>query len=271
MNIGNALVMDPQNEPFPMQVRRDLGGFSGLEMQSVNYPLFVDVRRDGMESESPIVANLPSVTLQWASPLEIDLIANQNREVDRLLLSTKDAWLRKSFQVLPDMEAYPDLGFPIEGKQEEQLLAVSIKGSFRSHFVDNVPDTVMGDGDTIELPDLIESSPDSARLVVIGSSEFVDDLVLELSRSLSADRFLFNLKLLQNAVDWAAEDLDLLGLASGGIYTRLLQPLDDREQTYWEAANYGVALAVLIGIGMLWNLRRRGERPMELIDESEDL
>ncbi len=271
VNIGNSLVMDPQNEPFPMQVRRDLGGFSVLEMQSVNYPLFVDVRRDGMESESPIVANLPSVTLQWASPLEIDLIANQNREVDRLLLSTKDAWLRKSFQVLPDMEAYPDLGFPIEGKQEEQLLAVSIKGSFRSHFVDNVPDTVMGDGDTIELPDLIESSPDSARLVVIGSSEFVDDLVLELSRSLSADRFLFNLKLLQNAVDWAAEDLDLLGLASGGIYTRLLQPLDDREQTYWEAANYGVALAVLIGIGMLWNLRRRGERPMELIDESEDL
>ena len=87
---------------------------------------------------------------------------------------------------------------------------------------------------------------------------------------LSADRFLFNLQLLQNAVDWAAEDLDLLALSSGGIYTRLLQPLDETEQTFWEAANYAAALAVLVVIGLVWNLRRRGERPMKLVDEGED-
>lgn len=270
VTIGNSLVMDPQNEPFPMQVRRDLGGFSVLEMQSVDYPLFVDVRRDGMETDSPILSNLQSVTLQWASPLEIDAIANQDREVGRLLRSTEDAWLRSSFQVLPDLEAYPDLGFPVEGERDEQLLAASIKGSFKSYFADRPLEPVGVDGLPIELPALIEDSPDSARLVVIGSSEFVDDLVLELSRSLSADRFLFNLQLLQNAVDWAAEDLDLLGLSSGGIYTRLLQPLDEGEQTFWEAANYGAALAVLVVIGLVWNLRRRGERPMKLVDEGED-
>jgi ABC-2 type transport system permease protein len=270
VTIGNSLVMDPQNEPFPMQVRRDLGGFSVLEMQSVDYPLFVDVRRDGMETESPILANLPSVTLQWSSPLEIDAIANQDREVDRLLRTTEDAWLRESFQVLPDTDAYPELGFPVEGEQGEQLLAASIKGSFKSYFADRAVDTTAADGTVIELPALIESSPDTARLVVIGSSEFVDDLVLQLSSNLSAERFLFNLQLLQNAVDWAAEDLDLLGLASGGIYTRLLQPLDEGEQTFWEAANYAAALAVLVVIGLVWNLRRRGERPMELVDEGED-
>jgi ABC-2 type transport system permease protein len=270
VTIGNSLVMDPQNEPFPMQVRRDLGGFSVLEMQSVDYPLFVDVRRDGMETDSPILSNLQSVTLQWASPLEIDAIANQDREVERLLRSTEDAWLRSSFQVLPDQEAYPDLGFPVEGERSEQLLAASIKGSFKSYFAGRPLESVGADGLPIELPALIENSPDSARLVVFGSSEFVDDLVLELSRSLSADRFLFNLQLLQNAVDWAAEDLDLLALSSGGIYTRLLQPLDEREQTFWEAANYGAALAVLVVIGLVWNLRRRGERPMKLVDEGED-
>ena len=269
VSIGSKLVMDPQNEPFPMQVRRDLGGFSVLEMQSVDYPLFVDVRRDGMETDSPIMANLQSVTFQWASPLEIDTIANQDREVERLLRSTDEAWLRSSFQVLPDTDAYPELGFPVEGERDEQLLAVSIKGSFRSYFADR-PEPVGTDGLPIELPALIENSPDSARLVVFGSSEFVDDLVLELSRSQSADRFLFNLQLLQNAVDWAAEDLDLLGLRSGGIYTRLLQPLDEGEQTFWEAANYASALAVLVVIGLVWNLRRRGERPMKLVDEGED-
>jgi ABC-2 type transport system permease protein len=172
--------------------------------------------------------------------------------------------------VLPDLEAFPDLGFPVEGEPDEQLLAASIKGSFKSYFADRELEPVGADGLPIELPALIEDSPDSARLVVIGSSEFVDDLVLELSRSLSADRFLFNLQLLQNAVDWAAEDLDLLGLSSGGIYTRLLQPLDEGEQTFWEAANYGTALAVLVVIGLVWNLRRRGERPMKLVDEGED-
>ena len=269
VSIGNSLVMDPQNEPFPMQVRRDLGGFSVLEMQSVDYPLFVDVRRDGMEIDSPILSNLQSVTMQWASPLGIDVIANQDREVSRLLRSTKDAWLRSSFQVLPDTEAYPELGFPVEGERDEQLLAASIKGSFRSYFADRPLEPVGADGLPIVLPALIENSPDSARLVVFGSSEFVDDLVLELSQSLSADRFLFNLQLLQNAVDWAAEDLDLLALSSGGIYTRLLQPLDEGEQTFWEAANYASALAVLLVIGLVWNLRRRGERPMKLVDEGE--
>ena len=38
---------------------------------------------------------------------------------------------------------------------------------------------------------------------------------------------------------------------------------------FWEAANYGAALAVLIVIGLVWNLRRRGERPMKLVDEGE--
>lgn len=270
VTIGNSLVMDPQNEPFPMQMRRDLGGYSVLEMQSVDYPLFVDVRRDGMDSDSPIMANLQSVTLQWASPLEIDVIANQDRTVERLLRTTEDAWLRDSLQVLPDLEAYPEMGFPVEGEPDEQILGVSIRGTFRSYFADRAPDPFGADGQPIELPALIESSPDTARLVVFGSSEFVDDLVLELSRSQSADRFLFNLQLLQNAVDWAAEDLDLLGLSSGGIYTRLLQPLDDGEQTFWEAANYGAALAVLIVIGLVWHLRRRGERPMELVGEGEE-
>ena len=271
VTIGESFVMDPQNEPFPMQVRRGTGASSFVEMQRVSYPFFVDVRRDGMESDSPIMANLPSVTLQWASPLGIDAVVNQDRDVDRLMRSTDESWLRTSPLAVPDTQSYPKLGFPVEGVQEQQTLAVSIRGSFGSHFAErSLPVATTEDGRDIELPPPIEKSPDTSRLVVIGSSEFVDDVVLGLSQILSADRFLFNLQFLQNAVDWAAVDLNLLGLRSGGIYTRLLQPLDEGEQTFWEAANYGAALAVLVVIGLVWNLRRRGERPMKLVDEGED-
>ena len=75
--VGEAFVMDPQNEPFPIQVQRQVGGMSVVEIQRINYPFFVDVRQDSMAKDSPIVANLPAVTLQWVSPLEIDESKNE--------------------------------------------------------------------------------------------------------------------------------------------------------------------------------------------------
>jgi ABC-2 type transport system permease protein len=275
VEIGQTLVMDSQNEPFPMQIARDVGGISIVEIQRVSYPFFVDVRRDGMEKESPITASLPSVTLRWASPLNIDLAKNQDREVTTLLRSSDKSWISESLQVMPDLDAYPDTGFAVEGEQRSWPLAVSIQGSFKSFFSDR-PSPFEGEEPGLH-PPVIEESPDSSRLVVIGSSEFLDDLLLNLSRSLAADRFLLDLQFLQNAVDWAAEDVDLLSLRSGGIYTRLLDPLDESDvdllvveldkQTFWEVVNYGVALAMLVLIGVVSFLRRRAEAPMTLVDD----
>jgi ABC-2 type transport system permease protein len=108
----------------------------------------------------------------------------------------------------------------------------------------------------------VEVSPDSARLIVIGSSEFVDDAVLGISQQLSADRYLNSLQLVQNAVDWAAEDEDLLSIRSGGTYAHLLKPLEDAEKARWMWANFGVALVALVVIGGVWYARRRSEQPM---------
>jgi ABC-2 type transport system permease protein len=111
----------------------------------------------------------------------------------------------------------------------------------------------------------IEVSPDSSRLVVVGSAEFIDDIILDLSRNLSADRYLYNLQLVQNAVDWSVEDNDLLSIRSRGTYARLLNDLDRGQQTFWEALNYGLMLVSLVVIGVVWHLRRRGEQPMKLV------
>jgi ABC-2 type transport system permease protein len=101
--------------------------------------------------------------------------------------------------------------------------------------------------------------------VVVGSSEFLDDVVLDISRNVSQDRYLYNLQFLENAVDWAVEDEDLLSIRSRGTYARLLSDLDSREQTFWEGLNYAVALFGLIALGMMWNMRQRGEEPIELV------
>jgi ABC-2 type transport system permease protein len=111
----------------------------------------------------------------------------------------------------------------------------------------------------------IESSPDSARLVVFGSAAFLDDIVFSISANLGQERFLNSLKLVQNAVAWSTEDLDLLTIRARGTGARLLKPLTERTQSLWEMANYVVALLALAGIAFVWNVYSKSEQPMELL------
>jgi ABC-2 type transport system permease protein len=272
VSVGYTLVMDPRNEPFPVPIQRSVAGMSVIEYQQIPYPFFIDVRQDSMTAESPIVANLPAVTLQWASPVEVDAEKNKDREVVTLLQSTDASWLRTSTDVQPDLQTYPEFGFPVEGEQKARPLAVSVRGSFESYFKGRPSPFQGGEGaETVpgeEASSLgtIEVSPPSSRLVVVGSAEFLDDTILGISRSFSQDRYLFNLQLLQNAVDWAVEDEDLLSIRSRGAYARLLKPMDKGEQSFWEGLNYALALLAVIGIGVVWNVRQRNEEPMLLSD-----
>ncbi len=272
VTVEDAMVLDPRNEPFPTQVQRTVGGMQVIEIQEVAYPFFVDVRPDRMSDDSPIVSNLPAVTMQWASPLAIDEAKNEGREVEILLESSPDSWVSNNVEVLPQPEVFPEYGFPVEGEQKSRPLAVSIRGTFESHFRDEgspfeASAPVTG---TVEGPQgMVETSPDTARLVVLGSVEFIDDAVLQLSQSLSADRYLQNLQLVQNAVDWAAEDEDLLGIRSRGSYARLLNEMDPSQASVWEVANYALMLVSLIVVGVVSYTRRRGEEPMALVDEED--
>jgi ABC-2 type transport system permease protein len=267
--VEDGMVLDPQNEPFPVQVQRNVGGMQVVEIQQVAYPFFVDVRPDGMSNESPIVSNLPAVTLHWASPLSVDEEKNHGREWTVLMRSTEESWLRSSIDVQPNPDLYPEYGFPVEGEQAARPLAVAVRGSFESYFKDEPSPFAESEvlTDTVDAPlGTIEVSPESARLVVIGSAEFVDDAMLQLSQSLSADRYLQNLEFVQNAIDWSVEDEDLLSIRSRGTYARLLRDLEEGQQSFWEGLNYALALASLVTIGVVWQVRRRSEEPMELVD-----
>ena len=275
-----SLVMDTQNEPFPVVVNRNLNGVQVQEIQAINYPFFVDVRPDGMAKDHPIAANLPAVTMQWVSPLTLDEDKNADRTVGKLLNSSSNSWLRSDTNIQPDLQAYPETGFPIEGEQKSHLLAVAIQGSFESFFKGKesplqAPDT---EGETASPPPapdpaasvgVIEKSPESARLVVIGSSEFLDDAVFDISRNLTRDRYLNNLQFAQNAVDWAVEDLDLLNIRARASQVQVLKPMPEKEQSFWEGLNYALVLLALIVVGAIWYLRRRNEKEMELVGKDE--
>lgn len=110
----------------------------------------------------------------------------------------------------------------------------------------------------------LKRSPDSARLVVVASSSFVNDLVLNLSRQVGGDRFTNNLHFVENVVDWSVADVDLLSIRSRGTFARTLLPLDASERQIWEFANYGAAVLALGAIAVYALSRRRRMSPMPL-------
>ncbi|MCP4542341.1 MAG: ABC transporter permease subunit [Chloroflexi bacterium] len=275
IQVEESLVMDPQNEAFPVPTVRDVGGIQVQEFQALDYPFFVDVRTEGMTAESPIVSNLPAVTLNWVSPITIDEAKNAEREVTTLLQSTPGSWIQTEINIQPDFDLYPNLGFPVGDDLKSHTLAVSVHGSFDSFFKgkpspfgeDAFPDGTEqpADAEVAQEPmPTIETSPETSRLIVIGSAEFLDDVVFDISANLTLDRYLNSLKLVQNGVAWSTEDLDLLDIRSRGTYARVLNPLTESEQSFWESANYIVALVAIVIIGVVWNTWRKNEQPMLL-------
>jgi len=268
ITVTQALVLDPQNEPFPVPVVRQVGDYQVEEIQSLDYPFFVDVRSDGMAADSPIVSNLPAVTVNFASPITLDEARNAGREVQVLLRSSPASWTQTELNIQPNFELYPQAGFPAGDQPQSYVLAVAVQGAFESAFKGKPAPLAGGEegGETSQQSTgVIEMSPDTARLVVVGSGEFLDDIIFRISSALTQDRYLNSLQFLQNAVSWSTEDLDLLSIRSRGTYARVLRPMDEREQSLWEGANYVLALLALVVIGVVWNLRSRNEVPMELV------
>jgi ABC-2 type transport system permease protein len=269
IRVEQSLVMDPQNEPFPVPVNRQVGGFQVQEIQLIDYPFFVDVRQEGMDGESPIVANLQAVTLNWVSPITVDVAKNENRQVTTLLRSGSTSWLETDTVIQPNFDLYPELGFAPGETRESYPLAVSIQGAFESYFKGRpAPNEASGEtaaseegGGALEMS-TIDVSPETSRLVVIASGEFVDDLVFRISSSMAGERYRNSLQLMQNAVDWSVEDLELLDIRARGTQARVLRPMEESEQSFWEGINYAVALLALIGFGVVWNIQRRNEQPL---------
>ncbi len=282
VEVQPSLVMDDQNQPFPVTVQRSVGGLQVQEIQAVNFPFFVDVRQDGMNSDEPLIAGLPAVTMNFVSPVVTNLPEESDRTATVLMESSPASWLTTNTNIQPDFQLYPERGFAVEGEQGAQPLAVVVQGSFTSFFQDK-PSPFAEDPATAAATDpnaaptpagpqpdasTLTQSPASARLVVFGSAEFLDDFVLRLSAQMVQDQVLNNLLFAQNAVDWSVEDTDLLSIRARGTFTRLLDPLTESEQARWEFGNYAVALVALLVIAGSWYMRRRNEQPMVLSEPS---
>jgi ABC-2 type transport system permease protein len=287
ITVEKELVFDPQNTPFPVPRKRNLGGFVVQETQLVNYPLFVDIRPDGMDRDSGLLAGIRQLTMSWASPVTVDGKKNGQRKINKLLFSSPDSWRSDNLNIQPDFDRYGELGFKAGETRGRAALAVMVEGGFTSWFKDKPSPLAAGkkekkkagkQGDKskdkkeepLVINRVIDHSPDSSRLFVFGSNTFLSDIALGLSSSVNGAIYDAPLQLVANCIDWSLEDRELLSMRSHTRFSRTLLPLQTGERRVIEYLNYGLALAglVLIWIVGLWLRRRTRLRFQAILDDS---
>ncbi|ODS22466.1 ABC transporter permease [Candidatus Endobugula sertula] len=273
LTLEEQLVLDPQNTPFPLPLTRNVGGFQIQEVRMLDYPYFIDIRGSGLNQNHLITSQLPQATLTWASPITIDKEKLKGRQLERLLHSSDKAWLSSSLNVMPQINAQGLSTFKPEGDTGRHLLGVVSKGRFDSYFsgkpsplIKNLSDkdseveegstdTENNVSNTVSINHVIERSPESARIILVASNDFLSDQVLRLSMSNQTD-YLNTLQMIVNAIDWSLEDAGLLSIRSRGHFNRTLPPMEHNNRLFWEYLNYGLAVFAIIMIA-LWERRYR--------------
>ncbi|MEE4193553.1 MAG: Gldg family protein [Halieaceae bacterium] len=262
--IGESLVLDQQNSAFPIPVTREVGGFRFQEVRMVDYPFFVDAREPGLNPAHPVTSGIPQITVAWPSPIELDEEKQAGREVVRLIESSPGAWTDTSMDVLPRVTDSGVSGWEAPSSTTSQLLGVAVSGQFSSFFagkdsplVSDVDSEDESGDEPVEVASVIERSPESARLMLYSSNEFLTDQVLGTMSSMTGAQYLGPLELIANSLDWAVEDEGLLGIRSLAHFNRSLPPLEKDAQLFWEYLNYGLAVLALIIIGLWQRMNRR--------------
>lgn len=284
LTLENNMVLDPQNASLPVPVRRQLGSLSLNEIKMMPYPHFPDLRGDGLNTDNPTTSGLGQLTLNWASPVDVDAEKNKDRSVVELMRSSEDSWVSDSLNVMPDYQRYPSTGFEATDERGAEAIAVSVSGRFESWFsgkdsplieapekpespnaladeirngtpADNASDESDAEAgeQTTVVSSVISRSSDSARIILIGSNTFASDQVLNLASQAQGTFYTQPLEFIQNAIDWSLDDQALLSIRSRAQFARTLEPMQQSSRFFWEYLNYALALG---GLGLVWLWRR---------------
>jgi ABC-2 type transport system permease protein len=287
LSMSDAMVLDRQNAPLPIPVEREVGGLPVRQIQLLDYPYFVDIRSDGLTQGETPTLGLNQLTLSWAAPIKIDPAITKGHNAVPLIQSSRNSWISDSPNVVPDFQVNSDLGFEEGPQKGRQTLGAMIEGQFKSYY-EGKPSPLAKDAPPQEaakdkpsepgsapepgksqepaaskeekpsITGVIDRSPESARIILIGSSSFLSDDVLSLISEVDRTQYLAPLSFAQNLVDWSLEDRGLLALrARGGQFSRTLSPIKAGKQMTWEYLNYALAL---LGLGIVYLIHRHSRQ-----------
>lgn len=283
ITIDEQVILDQQNSAFPIPVTRNVSGYQIQEMRMFDYPFFADIRGEGINQENLVTSELPQVTMTWASPLSIE--PNQERQTIELLKTSANSWVSNDLDIAPKLDGSPHSGFQARGEQNSYLVGGLSEGVFESFFADK-PSPIFDSADNnsegvidgandkqseeekttdFQVSSVIKHSPESARIIVFSSNDFLSDNVLRLVGSAQQSEYLNSVQMVANAVDWSLEDSGLLSIRSRGHFNRTLPPMEQSTQVFWEYLNYGLAL-IALGIIALVVTQQRYRKHKQFVE-----
>ncbi|HIJ85080.1 MAG: ABC transporter permease [Magnetococcales bacterium] len=275
ITMEESMILDAQNGALPIPVQRQIGPITVQEIRMLPYGFFADIRHNGLGKDNPITSGLGQLTINWASPIEVDVQKNKDRKVVHLLTSSDKTWISNELNVVPDYRTFPEVGFSTADKPKSRVVAALIEGKFDSFFKGK-PSPLMkkdepgkeeknADGQEKKeakpeekktIAGVIERSGESAKIILIASQGFAEDNILDLASQGMGTVYTKPLELLQNVVDWSLEDRGLLSIRSRGHFSRTLEQMEQSQRMALEYLHYGIAIFGLVSV---WFWRRKAK------------
>ncbi len=252
VKIKQDIILDMQNYIGPVQVSGQLLG--------INHPVFMIA--GPLPQTHQINQGLKAVVLPYASSLELVGEAKDgkgNVTWTKLIESSRESWRPSGpFVFVPtqrarDIQMGSDRGpYPI---------GYAASGKFKSAFAGK--QIVKEDGSKVDgnvsqpgVEAMIAESPASARLVVIGDSDFISDQFVSLGLRSGLQLYVASLAYVLNAVDWLVQDEALAAVRNKGMQNRPLDQVKGSSATLIKAANIGGLPLLILLIGLIrWRVR----------------
>lgn len=197
----------------------------GFITYTLPYPLWI--RAVASDKTSPLTARVETLTLPWASSIELDekKISALGLEVKKIFSTTKFGGRKtENFSVDPNTQfSNQNLG--------EQIVAVSVTGAKTENM---------------------SAEGKSLRLIVVSDSDFLTNQF--------ADQKYSNLAFGIEAISWLAEEESLAGIQLRQRKERVLIFENNTQKTLVKYGNLGLALLLPLAIGGFRMLRRRALR-----------
>lgn len=229
LNLSNKLVLDASS---------DMATFSGGYMNfMVQYPYWIKATKENFSVDNPAVNQLESITLPWASYIEVNKEKVGSNQIQYLIKSSAKSWLAKE-----PISLDPQQKFSTDSYSQYNL-AVSEIGHFESYFKDKNNPLTDAAAEKI-------SSTDNGRIVLVGDADLLSDSFLA--------QYPANYVFLANMLDWLGQDESLISIRSKGVTDRPLKQLSDNQKSLIKYSNiFGITGIILIMCLVRFILRKR--------------
>lgn len=245
LDFDQGIVMDERSAPFPIPVVRNVNGFEFQQIKLLQYPYFSEVRDADLNQKDNITNALQRVVMAWASPIIVNPDISSAHQVISLLKSSPRAWQSNDTNVVPKIVGDGKSYFQQAGQKTQYELGVSLQGRFDSWFSGKQVPSLSDSTQSQSFVSVVTRSPESAKIILFSSAEFVKDRIMQLIGSANRTNFRDNIILLKNAVDVSLEGNSLQDIRARSNFNRTLPKMELANQQWIEYGNYAIALIFL--------------------------